>query len=728
MPFIQLKKDTTFDQIFIKQSINLHVSEVLLLLAIKEKVGYIQPNVNHHFVNDTTTYRQLEKAFRDSIKGKGTVSVEYDAIVGRLKKPDNSSASLELPVYHVVSEDKIDSTVFKLEDSNFVKNLCKNWREGDMKKLLSEFKGKNRSFKTLLKKIPAATLGAIFAFLDGLHRSNCMVDMAFESDHLFNAILKSSVYVTLNMYSLKNNHHIRSEDKEQFLQIVQDKSGNLMVQKKTTVGHTVVDAFSVLSRAIRNNDKNSYLSIATFEVQKRSKKVLSHVLLNWAMGEGNSDKIDELKSRVYLEKFFKTFFYNAGFEEWAKQGLPMQLKQDILRNDGQYNVTAVFEKFFSHFKWEILFTLRADLSTVRSIIVESGPSGFGRSNRIFGETNLPYANMLLISMARLCLLTPKIRETSISYMTDMQGLGILSKERYVSFFINRFQQMHSNIFIRLLFVTGIADDTATILWKFFKNFNGNPKLIYQTKLILRTNVENLILSLYTKEIFEMLGKDFKAKFKVPYKLKFEQTLLVSLWETDVSLPPDISLKVSFLDAIALSYGRYLLYFLMASPYFIEDMLPILSSLLGPETTNKKSEKLGAMIENAINGCEEQNLSELHHQFEMNTELPVLADLKLTAKDFVKAAHETSPEMILKKSQIDRIPGYIEWNPFYPIPFIISQLQALSDSNRISFRGDKRHLFPNLLDKMREFHNNDIAFNEEITPKKRKSSPESTDTR
>ncbi|GFH43544.1 predicted protein [Chaetoceros tenuissimus] len=410
MPFFPLKKDTTFDQIFTKKSLNLHVSELLLLLAIKEKVGYIQPNVNHHFVNDTTTYRELEKAFRDSIQGKGTVSVEYDAVVGSLKKPDHAAASLELPMYHVVSEDRIDSVAFKLEDANYVKKLIKNWREGDIKKLLSEFKGKNLPFKTLLKKIPSATLGAIFAFLDGLHRSNCLVDMALESDRLFNAILKSSVYVTVNLYSLKINHLIRSEDKELLLQIVQDKSGNLMVQKKTTVGHTVVDAFSVLSRAIRNNDKNAYLSIATFDVQKRGKKVLSHVLLNWAMGEGNSDKIDDLKTRVYLEKFFKTFFFNSGFEEWAKQGLPMQYKQDILRNDGQYNVTEVFEKFFSHFKWEILFTLRADLSTVRSIIVESGPSGFGRSNRIFGETNLPYANMLLISMARLCLLTPKIRE------------------------------------------------------------------------------------------------------------------------------------------------------------------------------------------------------------------------------------------------------------------------------------------------------------------------------
>lgn len=111
----------------------------------------------------------------------------------------------------------------------------------------------------------------------------------------------------------------------------------------------------------------------------------------------------------------------------------MQFKHGIMKNDGVFNATEVFKQFFTHHKWEILFTLRGDLSTVRSIIVESGPSGFGRSNRLYGITHLSYANMLLISLSRLLIFTPKIRESTLNYMTDMQHFDILTKERYVIF-------------------------------------------------------------------------------------------------------------------------------------------------------------------------------------------------------------------------------------------------------------------------------------------------------
>lgn len=288
------------------------------------------------------------------------------------------------------------------------------------------------------------------------------------------------------------------------------------------------------------------------------------------------------------------------------------------------------------------------------------------------------------------------------------------------------------IYSRLLFITGIADDTASILWDFYKNFHGKSKLVYQTRFVLRTNLENLLLSLYTKEIFTMLGSDFKPSFQAPYRLKFEQTLLNCLWEADTSLPPDVSQRTAFLDAIAFSYGRYLLYFLMVAPYFMKDMLPILETLLSNDTKERKSAKQAQDIQNNMN-----NLDDIYSRFEINTKFDLLSEMKLDdnksllsldAKDFVNAVVHAAKEEIWTKTQIDNHQDYTNWNPFFPIPFLTKQLEILSSSNAIHTRGENRHLFPQLLECLNQFHKEDKAFNIDISPKKRKRSPKTDDNR
>lgn len=88
-------------------------------------------------------------------------------------------------------------------------------------------------------------------------------------------------------------------------------------------------------------------------------------------------------------------------------------------------------QFFDKWKWEILFTLKGDIKICRCIITERGPCGYGRNHRLFGKTNLSYANMLLVSMSRLFILTPNIRESALANMGNMHHYGILTKERYV---------------------------------------------------------------------------------------------------------------------------------------------------------------------------------------------------------------------------------------------------------------------------------------------------------
>ena len=170
---------------------------------------------------------------------------------------------------------------------------------------------------------------------------------------------------------------------------------------------------------------------------------------------------------------------------------------------------------------------------------------------------------------------------------------------------------------------------------------------------------------------------------------------------------------------------------MAAPYFFEDMLPILPTLLNKETQKKKSESLGERIQKADSD------DDIHRLFEIDTEFSILSLMKvddkpkipsLSAKDFVDGVLKATTEEIMKKNMIDAIEGYSQWNPFYPIPFITSQLLSLSESNKILFRGEKRKLFPKLIDTLKKFHTDDIAFNSDISPKKRNRSPQSNKDR
>lgn len=411
---------STFENTFVTRAVTLHVSELLALCNFSTKTGYTQPNVNHHFINENSSFDDLNKAFKAAIKGETTVSTEYDALLCRIDEKKSDSVELQLPTYNVVTEEKADEVVVVVDTrvfEGFVTKLpslkekisCfkkeKVQVEGDKDLEKEGFEGAaganvmgedgnvvdgkkvdvtavedgaanvetvvetgyTKSFLLFIEEMRTMNEGLCLSFLDGLHRSYSLVSFASKSEENFEAVLSSAMNVTINFYVLKpdknsipeeprlseieadlqwfqNMFAFTMEDIEIVLALTQDKSGTLMLAKKATVGHTILDAYSVLSRSVRNNNVNVYFSSATYQVEIRKTKTWKHVLLDYNTGKDNHLHLEDLTTKLFVEKFFKNFFFNNGFEEWAKQGLPMKLKRNLIKEDGRYNIESLFSK------------------------------------------------------------------------------------------------------------------------------------------------------------------------------------------------------------------------------------------------------------------------------------------------------------------------------------------------------------------------------------------------
>lgn len=468
MIFQPLSQKSTFENSFVTKAVTLHVSELLALCNFCKSAGYIQPNVNHHFINENSSFEDLDRAFKSAIKGETTVSTEYDAVLTRKEELKPDSVQLQLPTYNVVTEKKadevvvvVDSRVFeglvtKLpslkekiacfkketievkenesfgkggievsanenvigEDGNFASGKTgengvleqsdENMEEGgpaaesqdrgteekeaecedgteskvvdvenncesessilsvDAVNVETELEsGYSKTFLLFIEEMRTINEGLCLSFLDGLHRSYSLVTFASKSEENFQAVLFSTMNVSINFYVLKPNDNLIPKephlseiekdlewyenifsfnmvDIEIVLSLTQDKSGNLMLTKKATVGHTVLDAYSVLSRSVRNNSVNVYFSSATYQINIKKRKTWKHVLLDYNTGKDNHLHLEELTTKLFLEKFFKNFFFNNGFEEWAKQGLPLKLRRDLIKEDGRYNIKSLF--------------------------------------------------------------------------------------------------------------------------------------------------------------------------------------------------------------------------------------------------------------------------------------------------------------------------------------------------------------------------------------------------
>lgn len=474
-----LKKSSTFEQTFVTKAVTLHVSELLALCNVSATHGYIQPNVNHHFINENRSFQDLDKALKAAVKENTTISTEYDALLTRKVVLESDSVQLQLPTYNAVTEKKSEEGVLIVDKhvmEGFLKilptvkervavfkhkcsfsNDCKDVTEGniingnggdddedgknevsglsdvdlvektyggngepdaenrnggetggadgeaekgnggeigdfdgdenggeteevdlEMDGVAYEGKGADiakagsdeddsNSFSHFMEEMNSVCKGLCLSFLDGLHRSYSLVSFAAKGKENFHTLLACSMNVTVNVYVMapdeslfqirdkylvestseiewfKNIFAFKKEDIELILAMTQEKSGTLMLSKKATVGHTVLDAYSVLSRSVRNNSANVYFSNATYGKRIRSKRTYKHVLLDYTSGKNKHIHLDELNSRLFLEKFFKNFFFNHGFEEWAKQGLPMSMKRRILKKDGSFNIESLFK-------------------------------------------------------------------------------------------------------------------------------------------------------------------------------------------------------------------------------------------------------------------------------------------------------------------------------------------------------------------------------------------------
>lgn len=355
--YTALTASSTFNQVFETRSITLPVSALVALCLFSETDGYVQPNVNHHFINKNNSFTKLDTAVRAAIEGKGTVSTEFDAILIQRVQTTRGNDEAVLPCYHVVTEKQSESTQVKVVDGivldAFIHHL------DSLKKEIFSYKGSIGNFSALINVIQQKTGGLAFAFLDGLHRSFSLINMANQD---LKPLFESSMSVTINVSVLQVDENkgkpgkvkklsitenlVRVEGKHQeiLLELLQGKSGELMLQKKATVGHTILDAFSVLSRSMRNNGDNAYLTVATWDVpNKLNKKDYRSVIIDYSTGPDNDAHLEKLKTKGYLEKFFKVFFFNDGFEEMAKQGLPLRVRKDMLKENGTYNIEEVYK-------------------------------------------------------------------------------------------------------------------------------------------------------------------------------------------------------------------------------------------------------------------------------------------------------------------------------------------------------------------------------------------------
>lgn len=282
---------------------------------------------------------------------------------------------------------------------------------------------------------------------------------------------------------------------------------------------------------------------------------------------------------------------------------------------------------------------------------------------------------------------------------------------------------------RLLFVAGIADHISTFALDFYSvRFKRTEEMKIPLRCILRTNLENLLLSLYSKEIIDdVLGSDFVCPYELPDVGPFEQSLLFAMWAVHDKLDKSLHHKMMFLDGLAFAYGRYILYFLMVCPFFCKDMLPMISTLLDPMTSkDQKSKDIAQRITTKQN---EMDL--VHANFEISPTFSLLTEMKqisdstvdsVSAKDFIKCCLKIDNSGPQCKSEISKSES---WNPVYPIPFLLHILKSLHEIGEIG-SGNQKKSYDDLIKTLTEYHEEDSVFIKDIkSPQKRKRSSPST---
>lgn len=74
--------ETTFDGLFETVRLSIPIPVFVGLLPSLDNEEYLQPNVNHHFLNDGHSFHTLDAAFKKWVKeGTGPVSTEFNAIL-----------------------------------------------------------------------------------------------------------------------------------------------------------------------------------------------------------------------------------------------------------------------------------------------------------------------------------------------------------------------------------------------------------------------------------------------------------------------------------------------------------------------------------------------------------------------------------------------------------------------------------------------------------------------
>lgn len=281
---------------------------------------------------------------------------------------------------------------------------------------------------------------------------------------------------------------------------------------------------------------------------------------------------------------------------------------------------------------------------------------------------------------------------------------------------------------RLVFLTGIADHNAGILLNFYSEHFGKrtEEVQIPLKCILRTNFENLLLSLYSKDIIDgLLCEDFRVPYELPDVPPLEHSVVSSLWEIHDKLNKTMSHKMMFLDGLAFAYGRYLLYFLIICPFFAHDMLPVLWTFLNPnKTKDKKSKEISKKARN-----KKTNMNDYHGEFEINTAFSLLEKAKqikddfvlssISAKEFIQGCLNLKEDGVPSKSELSND----DWNPLYPVPFIRQMLQLLNEHNE--FESQPQH-YKLIMDTLQKYHEEDSAFVKDIKspskPKRKRGTP------
>lgn len=280
---------------------------------------------------------------------------------------------------------------------------------------------------------------------------------------------------------------------------------------------------------------------------------------------------------------------------------------------------------------------------------------------------------------------------------------------------------------RLLFVAGIADHMTSFALDFYsKSFERFLELKITLRCILRTNIENLLLSLYSNEIIDdVLGSDFVCPYELPDVGPFEQSLLFAMWAIHDKLDKSLHHKMMFLDGLAFAYGRYILYFLMVCPFFCKDMLPMISTLLEDKTKDQKSKEIAKSVIAKIMTTVPTEMDCFHATFEINTTFSLITKMNeisgstvdsISAKDFIKSSLKIDKDGPVSKSEIRN-----DWNPVYPIPFILNMLKSLHDIGEIGAE-EENETFDYLITTLKEYHEKDTVFVTDIkSPQKRKRS-------